>query len=230
MKKLKKKKGFTLVELLAVIIIIGIIMVLAVPSVMSTVESARKKSFLEYVDKIFSVGKSKWLLYSSKAYPQPGQLNYYMFDLEEDLGLDNLGDYKGIFIVMECDNDECYWTNDDYLGGDIYMVRGEVHYLVGLINQNFNGAYDFKNNNRIVKDTDLDFYNMVINSQKSTKEIYTYLNFLTKCNTLSQVAVDIKNNNVIQENESHKSNWVNNMCTNYTDEESLALFSNFLIS
>ena len=44
MKKKKVKKGFTLVELLAVIVILAIILVIAVPQIMSVIESARKGS------------------------------------------------------------------------------------------------------------------------------------------------------------------------------------------
>ena len=41
---MKKKKGFTLVELLAVIVILAIILVIAVPQIMDTIDSARKAS------------------------------------------------------------------------------------------------------------------------------------------------------------------------------------------
>lgn len=47
MKKLnlKNKKGFTLVELLAVIVVLAIIILIAMPSVLSSMEKARKNSF-----------------------------------------------------------------------------------------------------------------------------------------------------------------------------------------
>ena len=41
---MKKKKGFTLVELLAVIVILAVILVIAVPQIMSVIESAKKGS------------------------------------------------------------------------------------------------------------------------------------------------------------------------------------------
>lgn len=41
---MKKNKGFTLVELLAVIVILAIILVIAVPQIMSTIDSARLAS------------------------------------------------------------------------------------------------------------------------------------------------------------------------------------------
>jgi len=42
---MKKKNGFTLVELLAVIVILGIILLIAVPKIMSVVSSAKESSF-----------------------------------------------------------------------------------------------------------------------------------------------------------------------------------------
>ena len=51
-----KNKGFTLVELLAVIVVLAIISIIAVPQVLITVEKARKssaeKSMLGYVESI----------------------------------------------------------------------------------------------------------------------------------------------------------------------------------
>ena len=41
---MKKKNGFTLVELLAVIVILAIILVIAVPQIMSTIDDATKAS------------------------------------------------------------------------------------------------------------------------------------------------------------------------------------------
>lgn len=49
MKKLNRK-GFTLVELLAVIIILAIVVGIAIPAVMSTTENARKKAFQTAAD------------------------------------------------------------------------------------------------------------------------------------------------------------------------------------
>lgn len=41
---MKKRNGFTLVELLAVIVILAIILVIAVPQIMKTIEDARRSS------------------------------------------------------------------------------------------------------------------------------------------------------------------------------------------
>ena len=61
-KKIKEKiKGFTLVELLAVIVILAIIMLIAIPTVLNTLEIARKKAFMEYVDKTIGLAEQKYL-------------------------------------------------------------------------------------------------------------------------------------------------------------------------
>ena len=56
----KFKKGFTLVELLAVIVILAIIMLIAIPAVLSTLESARRKTFYEYADKSVGVAEKQF--------------------------------------------------------------------------------------------------------------------------------------------------------------------------
>lgn len=45
MNKYKNKKGFTLVELLAVIVVLAIIMVIAVPTILNNMNNAKIKSF-----------------------------------------------------------------------------------------------------------------------------------------------------------------------------------------
>lgn len=45
MKEIKNKKGFTLVELLAVIVILAVLVLLAVPSVLKLMDTARKNAF-----------------------------------------------------------------------------------------------------------------------------------------------------------------------------------------
>ena len=53
-------KGFTLVELLAVIVILAIIMIIAIPSVLNTMNLSKLKTFSEYVDKLYSTTIQKY--------------------------------------------------------------------------------------------------------------------------------------------------------------------------
>ena len=57
---MKKNKGFTLVELLAVIVILAVILVMAVPQIMSVIESARKGS-IESTAKLIAEKEAKSL-------------------------------------------------------------------------------------------------------------------------------------------------------------------------
>lgn len=59
MKKLNKK-GFTLVELLAVIVVLAFVMVLAAPSVLSSMNSARQSSFMLYAEKMLNSAQSRY--------------------------------------------------------------------------------------------------------------------------------------------------------------------------
>ena len=56
---MKKKNGFTLVELLAVIVILAIILVIAVPSIMNTIEDSRKGAIESSVKMIASAAESQ---------------------------------------------------------------------------------------------------------------------------------------------------------------------------
>ena len=56
-----KKKGFTLVELLAVIAILAILVIIALPNVMSMFNNAKKSSFETEVKQIFKLTKSQWM-------------------------------------------------------------------------------------------------------------------------------------------------------------------------
>ena len=58
---MKKKSGFTLVELLAVIVILAIILVIAVPSIMNTIKDARQGSFESTAKLIASNAETYWL-------------------------------------------------------------------------------------------------------------------------------------------------------------------------
>ena len=58
---MKNKKGFTLVELLAVIAILAILVIIALPNVMSLFNNAKKSSFETEVKQIYRISKSQWM-------------------------------------------------------------------------------------------------------------------------------------------------------------------------
>lgn len=128
MKKNKKKKkrislkkyikGFTLVELLAVIVILAIIMIIAIPSVLDTMETARKKSFTEYVTKIYDTTEKEYL---SKQLITSSNQNCVIYDITKDLGLSSTGNYKGYVLATKKNNETNYYIT---LWDGTYMIYG----------------------------------------------------------------------------------------------------------
>ncbi len=56
-----KKKGFTLVELLAVIAILAILVIIALPNVMSLFNEAKENSFKNELKEIFKTAQEQWM-------------------------------------------------------------------------------------------------------------------------------------------------------------------------
>ena len=56
----KNSKGFTLVELLAVIVIMGILMMVAIPSVTRTIENSRKDTFVDIAKSYGNAVRTLW--------------------------------------------------------------------------------------------------------------------------------------------------------------------------
>ncbi len=122
-KKIKKiiekfKRGFTLVELLAVIVILAIIMLIAIPAVLSTLESARRKTFAEYVDKVVGLTEQKEL--SNELLLNTTSEECTIYDITKDLDLSSTGDYKGYTLVKKTSTGKEYivvlWDGE-------YMIR-----------------------------------------------------------------------------------------------------------
>ena len=61
MKKLREKNAFTLVELLAVIVILAIILVIAVPTITNTIKESKKSSFETSAKLIISSAETEYL-------------------------------------------------------------------------------------------------------------------------------------------------------------------------
>ncbi len=57
-----KKKGFTLVELLAVIAILAILVIIALPNVMSLFNEAKKNSFANELKEIYKTAQNQWMM------------------------------------------------------------------------------------------------------------------------------------------------------------------------
>ena len=120
MKDRLNKKGFTLVELLAVIIILALVMVLVIPNVLDASSGAKEKSLRVYAERVASKALEQAALdnltasFTSKSYTL------------KDLGFRNTGKYEGCVSV----------SNSGGTGGDMTMTV--------TINMT-DGQYCFKN-------------------------------------------------------------------------------------
>lgn len=100
---MKKKNGFTLVELLAVIVVLAIIMIIAIPSVLDVMNNARKSSFVLYVEKVVTAVQTQYL-YDANGGAIAGA-GFYVYDITQDLNLTSTGSYKGYVVVNAYDVD-----------------------------------------------------------------------------------------------------------------------------
>lgn len=132
---MKNRKGFTLVELLAVIVILALVMVLAIPAVFTTLETAKRKTFFEYFENVYSTAKSKWMTDKSLGkgvFKGPG---LYVYNIRTDLGAQNGGKFGGYVIVS------AYESGDD-IKSDFYLYLWSEDYFVGVAPE-YEGTPDY---------------------------------------------------------------------------------------
>ena len=127
-KKKLEEKGFTLVELLAVIVILAIIMLIAIPAVLNSVDSARRKTFSEYVTKTAGLAQQKYAesLITETSFGG----NCIIYDITTDLGTSNSGEYKGYVLLNTITNDIYVTLSDDSYGITAYHFNDSKKELV----------------------------------------------------------------------------------------------------
>lgn len=122
MKKLnlKNKKGFTLVELLAVIVVLAIIILIAMPSVMSAMDKARRNALITEATEITKIAATAFAddsmgtgltseCYSLQALKNGGYLDK------------NLKDYSGS-VSISIDSNTGAVTRKIWLSNGIYKI------------------------------------------------------------------------------------------------------------
>lgn len=93
---MKKNKGFTLVELLAVIVVLALIMVIAIPAILRIMESSRKEAFYLYANSVYQKAYNKYVNDTNRI----GQMDCSVFSIPKDLDIPNSGDYQGWVKVV----------------------------------------------------------------------------------------------------------------------------------
>ena len=109
----KRYNGFTLVELLAVIVIIAIVMIIAIPSVLYTVAIAKKKSFEEFGVK--SVSEAEKIVLRNQLLGSSSS-SCEIYNIKDDLDLSSVGNYNGYVLIKNENNNIkkmlVLWNND----------------------------------------------------------------------------------------------------------------------
>lgn len=97
----KQSKGFTLVELLAVIVILALIMIIAIPALLKTTNNAKKESFFLYAQSLQSKSISQ---YTQDLENNKENTNCAVYDVSKDLGISDTGKFEGWVKVNRIPN------------------------------------------------------------------------------------------------------------------------------
>jgi type IV pilus assembly protein PilA len=106
---IKNKKGFTLVELLAVIAILSILVVIALPNVINMFQGAKKGTFKTEVQQIMRQAESTWVLeggadkcyYHKKSASDLSQLSLQGTELNYVVKINSSGAFTKVVVVSD---------------------------------------------------------------------------------------------------------------------------------
>ena len=122
---MKKRNGFTLIEILAVIIILGILMIIAVPAVTRYIDESRKDGYISSAKSIIS-GTSK-ITNSEELGINDKDTTYYIpagyIKTEKNLK-SPYGDFTEAYVgvTVEDDGYDYFWVSNDDAGKGIKII------------------------------------------------------------------------------------------------------------
>ena len=170
------RKGFTLVELLAVIVILSIIMIIAIPSVLGTMETAKRKTFAEFVSKVYTTAQSTYLaqslsgelpdqkcvqgVHNGPCYVVKTSLNNlieYFYEIQSDLGLPSTGGYKGFVCIVPS-----------------YGEDEETEFLISVYDSNYITKSAYTDSEGVVRHRY--FVNYTLYGEPDVTEVHAYSN------------------------------------------------------
>lgn len=110
---MKNNKGFTLVELLAVIVILGLLLIIAVPTAINVTKSASKKALVQIGRLAVQEAEKRYVKdmeeHGDFFADYPGGI-FMAYDLNEDLNIGK-GKVKGAILFAKWDDG--YYNNDE---------------------------------------------------------------------------------------------------------------------
>ena len=124
-KNTKKKGAFTLIELLAVIIILGVIMVIAIPSITKQVTESRKSSYVTTAKRI--VDGAKTIVNSAELDVYDVNTTYYiplkMIKTERGGDKSPFGEFEDAYVAVTYERNgyDYYWASSDSSKMGIYL-------------------------------------------------------------------------------------------------------------
>ncbi len=124
-KKTKKKRAFTLIELLAVIIILGILMIIAIPSVTEYITNSRKGAYVITAKQYITSVRNK---VNSLEYPFTDLSTIYYVPTKciklEKGGKSPFGNWKEAYVAVTFDGKgyTYYWTSTDSAGYGVKLT------------------------------------------------------------------------------------------------------------
>ena len=120
-------KGFSFIELLGVVVIMGVILLLAIPSISRLIVDARKQAYIDAV--IIQKNTVEAAITSDRYYVYDKETVYYfdykMFSDEDDRGRSPFGDWVDCYVVVTYDgkDNHFYWTGLDSNGWKIDLRK-----------------------------------------------------------------------------------------------------------
>ena len=121
---MKNKKGFTLVELLAVIVILAVLVLLAVPSVIKMLDNTKKNAFIVEAENIIKAGKNAYA--SDMLNSEITDGCYALSDLSEYVDKNFEGYGGSVYIDSENNSDRVWLSDGKYIIAGSYSGNIEV--------------------------------------------------------------------------------------------------------